>query len=196
MAATMAGRWTLVVLFIAAFLRGVDTAALTKDRTATPFPVVSESAGIWTFPARCAPAEVAALIVNFFDTFNRGRLVEIAGFFPAISAYPYADASGFQWYSVGSAEDHFVAHNRDELLEYLRLRIAQQERLLLTHIHLRTGSATTVHMRFSGRRVAADVPETGFSGYGAVDCKGHTIFVWSMVHDSPPPLTVTSGLGR
>jgi len=137
-------------------------------------------------PPGCTQMDVAALLAQFFDAFNRGDQVQLATFF--------ADSSAdFQWYSVTEGQEgepffrHVSMHSRADLPTYFQQRHAHGERLILRTVEIgpswQYGQGDIL---YDLTRTADDLPP-GFGGpehiafgKGAINCADQTIYVWSM----------------
>jgi hypothetical protein len=150
-----------------------------------------------SLPSRCSPLEVARLILQFFDAFNRGDQEQLAKMFSL------GGSDQDRWYSVSDgslwSEDrtHFVAYTNEDLLAYFAERHEMQEHLNLLKVDVGPGH----HRNDAGiaivlSRQAKDLRTTGkpfqyLLGKGQIDCVSQTILVWSVgaaSPDSEPPL--------
>jgi hypothetical protein len=148
-----------------------------------------------SFPAGCAPKEVAGFVLRFLDAYNAGATAEADRFFaPTTSEDLIEDAKdgelGFRWYSVSGSIGQRIdgeARNRATLSAYFAERHHQGERLDLFAISLnyRTWLAHGVGFVFLLRRTASDLPRLGRGkfgltlGKGGINCVSQTIHVWS-----------------
>lgn len=153
------------------------------------------SSGGPSFPAGCAPKQVAGFVLRFLDGYNAGATTEADRFFaPATSEDLVEDGKdgelGFQWYSVSGSIGQRIdgeARNRATLSTYFAQRHEQRERLHLFAISLnyRTWLAHGVGFVFLLHRTASDLPRPGprklglTLGKGGLNCLSQTIHVWS-----------------
>ena len=148
-----------------------------------------------SYPANCAPGEVATLVLQFFEAYNAGNQKRLSDFYEAEFQGP-----GFAgWYSdtltgsaSGSEGQHFLTSSRDELLAYFAGRHVQHERLQLLLIGVTgPGWHGGVDIQYVFRRQADDLPPGADgspllgSGKGALLCPDQRIFVWSMATAAP-----------
>ena len=146
-------------------------------------------------PDGCGPGEIARLVVDFFDAYNRGAEEELANFFEPT----------FQWYSDSitpnqptDEDNSLTTSNRSDLLEYFVERHEQHERLRLISIDTRyDGDRGLIQVSYLLIRQADDYktgpdgPERLVFGKGAILCPAKKIFVWSIgdpvdTEDQPP----------
>ena len=126
-------------------------------------------------PSGCSPREIAHLIVQFFNEFNRGDQKELARFFNPT----------FQWYYVG--QDGFETSNRDKLLAYFAERHQHREQLRLIKIQVNGWDEPRGLVHFGPlffSRHADDInrannPEGITDGKGAIICEEKKILVWA-----------------
>ncbi len=144
-----------------------------------------------SLPAGCRPEQVAGLVTNFFDAFNRGDHERLSGFFPL-------KAERVSWlYSVNEGNPEkggrtFSTDNRDELLRYFSERHVHDERLQLQKVRIsesgqpQADEKDIVNIVFTLTREADDLkpglkgPKRIAAGKGVVACKEQEIAVWSM----------------
>lgn len=122
-------------------------------------------------PAGCnTPHDVAKLIADFLDAFNRGDQRQLDASF----------GSEFMWYSAGN----FVSYTKAGLLPYFALRHTHHDQLQLTKIDVHGPSwHGGVDIAYELARRSDDVnggARQSVDGKGAVNCQTRRIFVWSM----------------
>lgn len=135
-----------------------------------------------TKPASCTANDARAVVLEFFEAYNRGR-VSVDEFF--------AQAPTFQWYSDGTtrvtsraADPLFDPYNRATLAGYLAQRHGEGDRLELVELTPTavedTGTAPRVSFGLVVRR-----PSGTMQGKAVLDCTSSRLFVWSL--GSPVP---------
>ena len=135
-----------------------------------------------SLPANCSPRETAALVVRFFDAFNRGDADELSHFFGAsFVRYAVADKG-----DVGGAPPTSV----ESLLTYFAERHKRRESLQLVTIDV-AGPAWHggVDLSYALLRRADDLVPAGpkaIFGKGSIDCATRTIIAWAMGGTVPP----------
>jgi hypothetical protein len=167
-------------------------------RPATKVLVTSEDPSL---PDGCRPREIAELVLDFFDAFNRGDQERLSRLFfisegPSPPDFSEEGYYPWSWYSVsevgpgGRIEDGFVTYNQGELLRYFAERYGQREHLGLIKVSATQagllGEEGNVGIVFVLTRDARDL-EPGLGGpariaigKGAINCASRKIFVWSM----------------
>lgn len=154
-----------------------------------------------TLPDGCHPRQVARVVADFFDAFNRGDLDRLSRlFFVAEGPSPpdFSDDGSYpwSWYSVseggagGRIESSFITYDQGELLRYFARRHQKRERLRLLKVGLlgpgMLGERGNVGMIYILTREADDIPPgmggpDGLAlGRGAINCERGQIFTWSM----------------
>lgn len=133
-------------------------------------------------PSRCSPRDVAGLITNFFDAFNRRDAGVVDRFI--------ASDGRFGWYSITEGNPdkggrHFFTEDVDRLRSYFQDRYRHGERLKLLLVDVGADTPKDVGIHFVIRRDADDLkPGWGArqriaEGKGTIDCVTQTIRVWS-----------------
>jgi hypothetical protein len=154
-----------------------------------------------SLPDGCRPRQIAELVIDFIDAFNRGDQERLSRLFfisegpspPDFSAEGYYPWS---WYSVsevgteGRIEDGFVTYDQREMLRYFAERHSQGEHLELIKVSATQagllGEEGNVGIVYVLTRKAEDL-EPGLGGpariafgKGAINCESRRIFAWSM----------------
>jgi hypothetical protein len=154
-----------------------------------------------SLPDGCRPRQIAELVVDFFDAFNRGDQERLSRLFfiaegPSPPDFSKKGYYPWSWYSVsevgagGRIESGFVTYDQGEMLRYFAERHRQGEHLGLIKV-----SATqpglleeegNVGIVYVLTRDARDL-EPGLGGpariafgKGAINCESQRIFTWSM----------------
>ena len=170
-----------------------------EDRApATKIIVTSDDPSL---PDGCRPRQVAELVIDFIDAFNRGDQELLSRLFfisegPSPPDFSEERYYPWSWYSVsevgteGRIESGFVTYDQGEMLRYFAERHRQAEHLGLIKV-----SATqpglleeegNVGIVYVLTRDARDL-EPGLGGpariafgKGAINCESQRIFTWSM----------------
>ena len=186
--------------FLLALIAAWLTACRTADQSDGVPPLTTTAP---RSAAHCTPDEVAAFLDRFLDAFNRGDLEALRTFFPAREAgRGIADHTRekFVWYSMtdqrlDGSKRHFVAYDLPALWTYFEDRHARQERLRLASLDVRPQGAVTADLTVNLHRTADDVPpDAGYppgqaTGKAVVNCRDHTILVWSLGQGRDPTPT-------
>ena len=157
-----------------------------------------------SMPAGCRPGQVARLVIEFFERFNRGDPAAASSF--ALNSTPTGGlldgpgraATSANWYSVTEGTPrqggrHFVARDTGTLAQHVTDRHDHRERLLLREIRVRYEPGGLGHVEYRlNRRAddldALDIRTKRMSGKGAIDCAKRKIVAWSMgVPTGPVP---------
>jgi hypothetical protein len=166
--------------------------------SATEVIVTSDDASL---PDGCNSREIAGLVIEFVDAFNRGDGERLSRLFfvsegPSPPDFSEAGYYPWSWYSVseigegGRIEDGFVTYNQGEMLRYFAERHRQGEQLGLikvssTHAGL-LEEESNVGIVYVLTRDAEDLapglggPSRIAFGKGAINCESRRIFAWSM----------------
>jgi hypothetical protein len=166
--------------------------------SATEVIVTSDDASL---PDGCGTREIAGLVIEFVDAFNRGDGERLSQLFfvsegPSPPDFSEAGYYPWSWYSVseigvgGRIEDGFVTYNQGEMLRYFAERHRQGEQLGLikvssTHAGL-LEEESNVGIVYVLTRDAEDLapglggPSRIAFGKGAINCESRRIFAWSM----------------
>jgi hypothetical protein len=177
---------------------GVDVSRERGGAPSTEVIVTSDDASL---PEGCNTRQIAGLVIEFVDAFNRGDQGRLSRLFfvsegPSPSDFSEAGYYPWSWYSVseigedGLIEGGFVTYDQNELLRYFARRHAHGERLRLikvssTHAGL-LEEENNVGIIYVLTREAEDLaPGLGGSariafGKGAINCESRQIFAWSM----------------
>jgi hypothetical protein len=180
--------------------RGEASGSVTQSgrESTTKVIVTSDDASL---PDGCRPRQIAGLVIDFIDAFNRGDQDRLSRIFfisegPSPPDFSEEGYYPWSWYSVsevgtgGRIEDDFVTYDQGELLRYFAERHRHGERLKLLKVSsTRTGllgEEGNVGIVYVLTRDAEDLdPELGGPariafGKGAINCESQRIFVWSM----------------
>ena len=154
-----------------------------------------------TLPEGYHPREIAGLVIDFIDAFNRGDQERLSRLFfisegPSPPDFSEKGYYPWSWYSVsevgagGRIEDGFVTYDQGELLRYFAERHAQGEHLELLKVSSTQAGLleeeSNVGIVYVLTRDARDLePELGGPariaiGKGAINCESRRIFAWSM----------------
>jgi hypothetical protein len=160
--------------------------------------VTSDDASL---PDGCHPRQVAELVIDFIDAFNRGDQERLSRLFfisegPSPPDFSEEGYYPWSWYSVsevgagGQIENGFVTYNQSELLRYFAERHRHGERLRLLKVSSTKagllGEENNIEIIFVLTRDAEDLdpglggPARIAFGKGAINCESQRIFVWSM----------------
>jgi hypothetical protein len=160
--------------------------------------VTSDDASL---PDGCNSRQIAGLVLEFIDAFNRGDVEHLSRLFfisegPSPPDFGAAGYYPWSWYSVsevgeeGRVENGFVTYDKGELLRYFAERHAEGEHLSLLKVSSTQAGLldeeNNVGIVYVLTRDAEDLdPKLGGPariafGKGAINCKSHQIFVWSM----------------
>jgi hypothetical protein len=165
---------------------------------ATEVIVTSDDASL---PEGCNTRQIAGLVIEFVDAFNRGDQDRLSRLFfvsdgPSPSDFSEAGYYPWSWYSVseigedGLIKGGFVTYDQGELLRYFAERHDHGERLGLikvssTHAGL-LEEENNVGIIYVLTRDAEDLdpglggPARIAFGKGAINCESRQIFTWSM----------------
>lgn len=187
--------------------RGPDGGARAPVAPPTPRPErVSATRVVVTsrddsLPDGCRPRQVALLVSDFFDAFNRGDAERLSRIFfvsegPSPTDFSDSGAYPWSWYSVsrvgeeGTILGGYTTYDQGQLLRYFGRRHEHGERLRLLKVGLTgpglLGEENNVGIIYVLTREADDLPPglggpDGVAfGKGAVNCGRRQIFVWSM----------------
>lgn len=154
-----------------------------------------------SLPDGCRPRQVALLVSDFFDAFNRGDRERLSRLFfvsegPSPTDFSESGAYPWSWYSVslvgkeGRILGGFTTYDQGELLRYFGRRHERGERLRLLKVGLTgpglLGEEENVGVIYVLTREAEDLPpglggpEGVAFGKGAVNRGRRQIFVWGM----------------
>jgi hypothetical protein len=154
-----------------------------------------------SLPDGCHPRQIAELVIDFVDAFNRGDQERLSRIFfisegPSPPDFSEERYYPWSWYSVsevgagGRIEDGFVTYDQGELLRYFAERHSQGERLELIKVSSTQagllGEEGNVGIVYILTRDAEDLdpglggPARIAFGKGAINCESQRIFVWSM----------------
>ena len=168
-----------------------DTSVVSSTATPLSTPlndeiIVTEDSP--ALPPGCTAAQVARLIVDFLDAYNRGDQDQLA--------QSFSFGSSFKWYSdsyrLNGRRQHVAAYTQQDLLAYFSSRHQQDEHLQLLMVDVAGPSwHGGVDIVYVLRRTADDIAFSAgqgifVQGKGAIDCKQRKIFVWSMAAHTPP----------
>jgi hypothetical protein len=166
--------------------------------SATEVIVTSDDASL---PNGCNTRQIAELVIEFVDAFNRGEQERLSRLFfvsegPSPPDFSKEGYYPWSWYSVsevsegGRIENGFVTYDQGELLRYFAERHGQGERLTLLKVSSTQAGLleeeNNVGIVYVLTRDAEDIdPELGGPariafGKGAVNCESRRIFAWSM----------------
>jgi hypothetical protein len=175
---------------------GVDVS--TSGTSPTKIIVTSDDASL---PDGCDARQIAGLVLDFIDAFNRGDEERLSHLFfisegPSPPDFGEAGYYPWSWYSVseigegGRIEHSFVTYDKDELLHYFAERHAEGERLSLLKVSATQSGLldekNNVGIVYVLTRDAEDLdPKLGGPariafGKGAINCTSHQFFAWSM----------------
>jgi hypothetical protein len=153
-----------------------------------------------SLPDGCHPRQIAELVIDFVDAFNRGDQERLSRIFfisegPSPPDFSEERYYPWSWYSVsevgagGRIEDGFVTYDQGELLRYFAERHSQGERLELIKVSSTQagllGEEGNVGIVYILTRDAEDLdpglggPARIAFGKGAINCESQRIFVWS-----------------
>jgi hypothetical protein len=154
-----------------------------------------------SLPDGCHPRQIAELVIDFIDAFNRGDQEQLSRLFfisegPSPPDFSEGGYYPWSWYSVskvgaeGRIEDGFVTYDQGELLRYFAERHRQGERLELIKVSATQAGLleeeNNVGIVYVLTRNARDL-EPGLGGpariaigKGAINCQSRRIFTWSM----------------
>ena len=166
--------------------------------SATEVIVTSDDASL---PDGCNMRQIAGLVIEFVDAFNRGDVERLSQLFfvsegPSPPDFSKAGYYPWSWYSVtevdegGRIENGFVTYDKGELLRYFAERHRHGERLGLIKVSSTQAGLleeeNNVGIVYVLTRDADDLdPELGGPariafGKGAINCESRQLFVWSM----------------
>jgi hypothetical protein len=150
-------------------------------------------------PPACAPTKVATAVMQFLDAFNRGD--------PGVLRF-LAPLPEFRFYSIAIVRGNRVAQGGTvtkqprEILEYMRRRHREQERVRLLEIAVGEaprdfrerpttgpeGQAPVAAFDFEVTRTARDLPRSQLGGgKAAINCRTNKIFLWAQGWGNTPP---------
>jgi hypothetical protein len=154
-----------------------------------------------SLPDGCNTRQIAGLVIEFVDAFNRGDGERLSRLFfvaegPSPPDFSEAGYYPWSWYSVseigekGRIVDGFVTYDQSEMLRYFAERHRQGERLKLikvssTHAGL-LEEESNVGIVYVLTRHAEDLdpglggPSRVAFGKGAINCERRQIFAWSI----------------
>lgn len=175
------------------------TPAARPEPRADPHVVVTSRED--SLPEGCRPRQVALLVSDFFEAFNRGDSERLSSLFfvsegPSPTDFSDSGAYPWSWFSVsrvgkgGRILGGFTTYDQGDLLRYFERRHGRGERLRLLKVGLTgpglLGEEDNVGIIYVLTREADDLPPglggpDGVAfGKGAVNCSRRQIFVWSM----------------
>ncbi len=152
-------------------------------------------------PEGCHPRQVAELVIDFVDAFNRGDTEALSRVFflsdgPSPPDYSQQDFYPWSWYLVsevdadGTVQNGFVTYDQAELMSYFEERHRQGERLRLLKVSLTQtgllGEEDNVGFVYVLTRDAEDLdpalggPSRIAWGEAAVNCGNRRIYAWRM----------------
>lgn len=154
-----------------------------------------------TLPEGCRPTEVAPLIIEFLDAYNRGDQEQLTSFFPRT----------FEWYTdaveadgVEIDEEHYFLTrpgSRDVLLNYFAERRPHHDRLQLIEVdvagpgwHGGADISFTLTREADDIRPGPDGRERYVVGRGTIRCQSQKFWTWSM--GTVPPHIAESDLSH
>jgi hypothetical protein len=156
---------------------------------------IAVTRGAPRLPNGCRPAQVARVVVAFFERYNRGDPAAASLF--VFTGRPgggilgnQGPATGPNWYSVTDGDPqeggrHFVARTSAALMEHVRARHEHGERFRLLEVKVRYQSGGIGHIEYRLTRHANDLRTIGIrtplmGGKGAIDCRDRRLVSWSM----------------
>jgi hypothetical protein len=160
--------------------------------------VTSDDASL---PDGCHPRQLAGLVIDFIDAFNRGDQERLSRLFfisegPSPPDFSEGRYYPWSWFSVsevgegGRIENGFVTYDQGDLLRYFAERHRHGESLGLVKVSSTQagllGEENNVGIVYVLTRDAEDLepglggPARIASGKGAINCQSQRIFVWSM----------------
>jgi hypothetical protein len=160
--------------------------------------VTSDDASL---PDGCNTRQIAGLVIDFVDAFNRGDQERLSRLFfvsegPSPPDFSEAGYYPWSWYSVsevgesGRIENGFVTYDQGELLRYFAERHSKGERLRLIKVSSTQAGLldeeNNVGIVYVLTRDAEDLdpglggPSRIAFGKGGVNCESRRIFAWSM----------------
>lgn len=166
--------------------------------SATEVIVTSDDSSL---PDGCNTRQIAGLVIEFVDAFNRGDGERLSRLFfvsegPSPPDFSEAGYYPWSWYSVseigegGRIENGFVTYDKGELLRYFAERHSKGERLGLIKVSSTQAGLldeeNNVGIVYVLTRDAEDLdPELGGPsriafGKGGINCESRQIFAWSM----------------
>jgi hypothetical protein len=187
-----------LILVLALVVAGCEGQENSGGGPATKVIVTSDDPSL---PDGCRPREIAELVIDFFDAFNRGDQERLSRLFfisegPSPPDFSQRGYYPWSWYSVsevgagGRIEGGFVTYNQRDLLRYFAQRHSQGERLELIKVSATQGGMLeeedNVGIVYVLTRDARDLepglggPARIASGKGAINCESARIFEWSM----------------
>lgn len=168
------------------------------DVSPTKIIVTSDDASL---PDGCDTRQIAGLVIEFVDAFNRGDQERLSRLFfvaegPSPPDYSEAGYYPWSWYSVsevgesGRIENGFVTYNQGDLLRYFAERHSKGERLRLIKVSSTQAGLleeeNNVGIVYVLTRDAEDLdpglggPARIAFGKGGINCESRRIFAWSM----------------
>ena len=166
--------------------------------SATEVIVTSDDASL---PDGCNTRQIARLVIEFVDAFNRGDGERLSRLFfvsegPSPPDFSNSGYYPWSWYSVsevgegGRIENSFVTYDMGDLLRYFAERHRQGERLGLIKVSSTQAGLldeeNNVGIVYVLTRDAEDLdpglggPSRIAFGKGAINCETRQLFVWSM----------------
>jgi hypothetical protein len=175
---------------------GADVSA--GSMSPTKVIVTSDDASL---PEGCNTRQIAGLVIEFVDAFNRGDQERLSRLFfvsegPSPPDFSEAGYYPWSWYSVsevgesGRIENGFVTYDQGELLRYFAERHEKGERLRLIKVSSTQAGLleeeNNVGIVYVLTRDAEDLdprlggPSRIAFGKGGINCESRRIFAWSM----------------
>jgi hypothetical protein len=154
-----------------------------------------------SLPDGCRPRQIAELVIDFVEAFNRGDQERLSRLFfisegPSPPDFSQKGYYPWSWYSVsevgvgGRIENGFVTYDQGEMLHYFAERHRQGERLELIKVSVTQAGLLeeegNVGIVYVLTRHARDLdpglggPSRIAFGKGAINCASQRIFTWSM----------------
>ena len=176
-------------------------AGVAEDEARGPATKIIVTSDDPSLPDGCHPRQVAELVIDFIDAFNRGDQELLSRLFfisegPSPPDFSEERYYPWSWYSVsevgteGRIESGFVTYDQGEMLRYFARRHAQGERLELIKVSATQagllGEEGNVGIVYVLTRDARDLdpglggPSRIAFGKGAINCASQRIFTWSM----------------
>jgi hypothetical protein len=177
---------------------GASVAEGQAHKLATRVRVTSDDPSL---PDGCHPREIAELVIDFIDAFDRGDQERLSRLFfisegPSPPDFSEGGYYPWSWYSVseigaaGRIENDFVTYDQRELFRYFAQRHAQGEYLELIKVSAKEAGLLdeerNVGVVYVLTRYARDLepglggPARVAFGKGAITCESRRIFAWNM----------------
>lgn len=158
-----------------------------------------------SLPHGCHPQQVAVLVNEFVEAFNRGDAERLSRLFfisegPSPPDFSSDSSSTWSWYSVsevgsgGKIGRDFTTYDQDEMLRYFARRHGHGERLELLRVDVAEtgllGKPDNVGIVYALARKADDLapglggPDGVSFGKASINCERQQIFTWSMETDT------------